>query len=368
MSTSRRELASPARRVGVGTVDLSTAPRAPRPRSRRGGHHRRDGQERRVGRRHHPHRRRAQGRRAASRHQRTCRAPQAEIGYDVRPRSTSPRPPASGRRGKVEPVTPREGAVAKPGQGRRPRLPPAHQLAELVRTKKVSSIELTKLYLARLKKYDPALLCVVTLTEDLALKQAAEADKEIAAGKYRGPLHGIPWGAKDLIAYPGYKTTWGAGHFKDQTLDAKATVARAARRRRGGAGRQDDARRAGHGRPVVRRHDPQPVERQAGLERLVGRHRRRPSRPGWSASPSAARRSAASSRRAPRCGVTGLRPTFGRVSRARLHDPVLELDKLGPMARSRRGLRPRLRRDPRRRRQRRRPPSTARSTGPARSR
>ena len=102
---------------------------------------------------------------------------------------------------------------------------PLHQLAELVRTKKISSTELTKLYLARLKKYDPALLCVVSLTEELALKQAAEADKDIAAGKYRGPLHGIPWAAKDLIAYPGYKTTWGAGHFKEQTIDAKATVA-----------------------------------------------------------------------------------------------------------------------------------------------
>src|SRR5262249_8025983 len=100
-----------------------------------------------------------------------------------------------------------------------------HQLAELVRTKKVSSAELTKLSLARLTKYDPALLCVVSLTEELALKQAAEADKEIAAGKYRGPLHGIPWVAKDLIAYPGYKTTWGAGHFKEQTIDTKATVA-----------------------------------------------------------------------------------------------------------------------------------------------
>jgi hypothetical protein len=98
-------------------------------------------------------------------------------------------------------------------------------LAEQIRLKKVSSTELTKLYLERLKKYDPALLCVVSLTEELALKQAAEADKEIAAGKYRGPLHGIPWAAKDLIAYSGYKTTWGAGHFKDQTIDAKATVA-----------------------------------------------------------------------------------------------------------------------------------------------
>src|SRR5262245_6412649 len=103
---------------------------------------------------------------------------------------------------------------------------PLTALAGLVRKREVSSVELTKLYLQRLKKYDPALKCVVTLTEELALKQAEAADKEIAAGRYRGPLHGIPWGAKDLIAYPGYKTTWGAGPYKDQTLDTKATVAR----------------------------------------------------------------------------------------------------------------------------------------------
>ncbi|HUR52821.1 MAG TPA: amidase, partial [Gemmataceae bacterium] len=115
--------------------------------------------------------------------------------------------------------------VKKPEKGEDLAFLPLSQLAELVRTKQVSSTELTKLYLERLKQYDPALLCVVTLTEELSLKQAAEADKEIAAGKYRGPLHGVPWGAKDLIAYPGFKTTWGAGHYKEQTLEGKATVA-----------------------------------------------------------------------------------------------------------------------------------------------
>src|SRR6202041_2183198 len=86
-------------------------------------------------------------------------------------------------------------------------------------------MELTKLYLDRLERFDPLLKCVVTFTEDLALKQAAKADQEIAAGAYRGPLHGIPWGAKDLIAYPGYPTTWGATPFKDRVIDVKATVA-----------------------------------------------------------------------------------------------------------------------------------------------
>jgi len=90
----------------------------------------------------------------------------------------------------------------------------------------VSSVELTRLYLARLRQYDPALHCVITYTEELALRQAAQADREIAAGRYRGPLHGVPWGAKDLIAYPGYPTTWGAGPYKEQMLDVKATAAR----------------------------------------------------------------------------------------------------------------------------------------------
>ena len=87
-------------------------------------------------------------------------------------------------------------------------------LAALVRTRQVSSVELTKLYLERLKKFDPALHCVVTLTEELALKQAEQADREIAAGRYRGPLHGIPWGAKDLIAYPGIQDHLGRRTFQ----------------------------------------------------------------------------------------------------------------------------------------------------------
>src|SRR5262249_40221606 len=102
---------------------------------------------------------------------------------------------------------------------------PVTELAALVRSRQVGATELTRLYLARLKRFDPLLKCVVTLTEDLALEQAARADAELAAGIYRGPLHGIPWGAKDLIAYPGYPTTWGATPFKDRVIDEKATVA-----------------------------------------------------------------------------------------------------------------------------------------------
>ena len=87
-------------------------------------------------------------------------------------------------------------------------LPTTH-LARLVARRDVKPTELTKLYLARLKKYDPELHCVVNLTEDIATAQAKRADEEIAAGTYRGPLHGIPWGAKDLLAVRGTKTTWG---------------------------------------------------------------------------------------------------------------------------------------------------------------
>jgi len=92
------------------------------------------------------------------------------------------------------------------------------QLAELIRTKKISSVELTRMYLGRLKRYGPKLLCVVTLTEDLAMKQAQDADNDLKRGKYRGQLHGIPWGAKDLFATKGIKTTWGAEPFRDQMI------------------------------------------------------------------------------------------------------------------------------------------------------
>ena len=98
------------------------------------------------------------------------------------------------------------------------------ELAELIRTKQISSLELTQFFLERLKTYDKQLACVITLTEDLAIQQAKKADVEIAKGKYRGLLHGIPYGAKDLLAKKGYKTTWGSVPFKDQVLDYDATV------------------------------------------------------------------------------------------------------------------------------------------------
>ncbi|MBY0512597.1 MAG: amidase [Gemmataceae bacterium] len=207
------------------------------------------------------------------------------------------------------------------------------QLAALIRTRKVSAVELTKLYLDRLKRYDPALKCVVTLTEELALKQAAQADREIAAKQYRGPLHGIPWGAKDLIAYPGYRTTWGAELYKDRVIDAKATV----------AARLDDA-----GAVLAAKTT---LGTLALGDVWFGGTTRNP----WDVRQGSSGSSAGSASGVAaglvgfalgsetngsiispctRCGATGLRPTFGRVSRHGCMALSWSMDKIGPIARS----------------------------------
>ena len=98
------------------------------------------------------------------------------------------------------------------------------QLASLIKNKKISSVDLTKFFIDRLKKYGDTLQCVISLTEDIAMQQAAEADKEIAVGKYRGLLHGIPYGLKDLFAVRGTKTTWGAEPYKNQIIDNNSYV------------------------------------------------------------------------------------------------------------------------------------------------
>ena len=98
------------------------------------------------------------------------------------------------------------------------------ELAELVKTKKITSVQLTKLYIERLKKYGPKLECIVNMTEELALKDAQTADDEISQGHYRGLLHGIPFGVKDLLSTKDYKTTWGSPIYKDQLIDEDAAV------------------------------------------------------------------------------------------------------------------------------------------------
>ncbi|HSH45264.1 MAG TPA: amidase family protein, partial [Longimicrobiales bacterium] len=95
---------------------------------------------------------------------------------------------------------------------------PVHRLAELVRSGRVTSEALTEMYLDRLTRHGPTLEAVVTRTDDLALEQARRADRELKAGRYRGPLHGIPWGAKDLLATRDHPTTWGARAYQDQVI------------------------------------------------------------------------------------------------------------------------------------------------------
>ncbi len=213
---------------------------------------------------------------------------------------------------------------------------PVTHLAHLLRTRQVSATELAKLYLARLKKYDPLLHCVVSLTEELALRQANQADKEIAAGKYRGPLHGVPWGAKDLLAVRGYKTTYGASPYQGQVIEADATVYQKLTEAGAvllakltlGALAQGDRWFGGQTKSPWDPANPNvgssgssagpAATMAAGLGGFaIGTETR-----GSIISPSI------------RCGVTGLRPTFGRVSRHGAMALSWTMDKIGPICRS----------------------------------
>src|SRR5712671_171543 len=209
------------------------------------------------------------------------------------------------------------------------------QLAELIRTRRVSSVELTRMYLGRLKRYGPKLLCIVTLTEELALQQAAAADAEIKRGKYRGPLHGIPWGAKDLFATKGIKTTWGAEPYRDQVIDYDATIVERLREAGavlvaklsmgalaqgpkwfGGVTRnpwvpdEDRLGSSGSSAGPASATSAGLVGFSIGTETL-----------GSIVSPSS------------RCGVTGLRPTYGRASRYGAMGLSWTMDKIGPICR-----------------------------------
>lgn len=232
----------------------------------------------------------------------------------------------------IRPLPSKE-AAAKPVSDEDLAFLPVTKLAALLQAKQITSTELTKLYIARLKKYDPLLSCVVKLTEELALQQAQRADEEIAAGKYRGPLHGIPWGAKDIIAVPGYKTTWGAGHYQDQSLAVQATVAR----------RLEEA-----GAVLVAKLT---VGSLALGDEWFGGMTRNPWNPDEGSSGSSAGSTSAvvaglvgfalgsetlGSIVSPcrRCSASGLRPTFGRVSRFGCMTLSWSMDKIGPIARS----------------------------------
>ncbi len=207
------------------------------------------------------------------------------------------------------------------------------ELASLLRARKITSLALTQMYIDRLKRYDSKLHFVISLTEDRALAQAKAADAEIAAGKYRGPLHGIPWGAKDLLAVKGYPTTWGAGGFEHQSFDEDATVVQ----------RLDAA-----GAVLVAKFT---LGALAMGDKWFGGRTRNPWNPEQGSSGSSAGSASAVaagcvafaigsetlgsiSSPCTRCGVTGLRPTFGFVPRTGAMALSWTMDKLGPIARS----------------------------------
>ena len=210
---------------------------------------------------------------------------------------------------------------------------PVADLAELIRSRQVSCTELTEMYLTRLKRHGPALECVVTLTEDRALEQAAQRDRELDQGLYRGPLHGIPWGAKDLLAVKGYPTTWGAEPYRDQQFEMDATV----------VSRLDEA-----GAILVAKLT---LGALAMGDVWFGGRTRNP----WNLEQGSSGSSAGSASAtvaglvgfaigsetlgsivspSTRCGATGLRPTFGRVSRHGAMALSWSMDKLGPICRS----------------------------------
>ncbi len=207
------------------------------------------------------------------------------------------------------------------------------ELSWLYRSGQVSSVELTRMYLKRLKKYNDSLRCVVTFTENLALEQAEKADKEFAAGNYRGPLHGIPYGVKDLLAVEGYKTTWGAKPYENQMIGETATVVK----------KLEEA-----GAVLVAKLS---MGALAMGDVWFGGKTRNP----WDLSQGSSGSSAGSASAtsaglvafaigtetqgsivspSTRCGVSGLRPTFGRVSRTGAMALSWSMDKIGPICRS----------------------------------
>lgn len=210
---------------------------------------------------------------------------------------------------------------------------PLTALGELLRTRQVTSTELTRMYLARLKRYNGRLNFVVTLTEELAMEQARRADEELASGRYRGPLHGIPWGAKDILAVKGYPTTWGSPPFRDRVLDHEATVVELLREA---------------GAVLVAKLT---TGELASGDQWFGGRTRNPWNPEKGSSGSSAGPASASvagcvgfaigtetsgSILSPSvaCGATGLRPTFGRVSGHGVMVLRWTGDRVGPICRT----------------------------------
>ena len=210
---------------------------------------------------------------------------------------------------------------------------PVTRLSELIRTRQVTSVELTRMYLDRLERHGTRLECLITLTEDLAMDQARRADAELANGRYRSRLHGIPWGAKDLLSVRGYTTTWGAEPYRSQVIDEDATVVK----------KLDEA-----GAVLVAKLT---LGALASGDVWYGGRTRNPWNLEQGSSGSSAGSAAAtvaglvgfaigSETRgsivspSTRCGASGLRPTFGRVSRYGAMTLSWSMDKLGPICRS----------------------------------
>jgi Asp-tRNA(Asn)/Glu-tRNA(Gln) amidotransferase A subunit family amidase len=210
---------------------------------------------------------------------------------------------------------------------------PAHRLSALIKAHKITSTQLTKIYLDRIKRLDPILLCAVTIMEDQALADAAKADAEIKAGNYRGPLHGIPWGVKDLFAVKGTPTTWGSKDFENRVIDEDSEVVLRLRH----AGAVLMAKLAtglfAQGDQWFRGQTKDPWDTRQGSS-------------GSSAGPSSAtaagcvafgigtETSGSIVSPATRCGLSALRPTFGRVSRAGGMVLAWSQDRVGPICRT----------------------------------
>jgi Asp-tRNA(Asn)/Glu-tRNA(Gln) amidotransferase A subunit family amidase len=243
--------------------------------------------------------------------------------------ATSAAKPGAGRQRMVRS---RVAVRERPGSVEDLAFAPVTVLSELLRRRRVTSTELTRMYLDRIRRYDPTLLAVVTVTEERALRQARAADEEIARGRYRGPLHGVPWGAKDLLAVRGYPTTWGVAVYRDRVIDEDAVVQRL------------DAA----GAVLVAKLT---LGELAWGDVWFGGMTRNPWRTEQGSSGSSAGAGSATaaglvgfaigsetlgsiSSPATRNGVTGLRPTFGRVPRTGAMALSWTMDKLGPMCRS----------------------------------
>jgi len=256
-----------------------------------------------------------------------------EPAFGFRPRGGALPGDGSSQAGTVDLPELTTPALARPARLEDLAFAPVTTLAALVRARRVSSVELTRMYLERLKRHDPTLHCVVTLTEPLALAEAEAADREIAGGRYRGPLHGIPYGIKDLFATKGIPTTWEAQPYASQVFDYDATAV--TRLREAGA--------------VL-------VAKLSTGELAVGdlwfrARTRNPWNPEKGASGSSAGPASAVAAGlvgfavgtetggsiispASTCGVVGLRPTYGRVPRTGCMTLRWTLDKVGPITRS----------------------------------